>query len=359
MVFSAAPYVRDFLEGACASALLCSASATSSAYASDAIGPLKDAFPKTRFVESRLSTSSVALAQGADVVCLFVNDDCDATILAGLATAGVRLVALRCAGYDRVDVAAANALGISVVRVPSYSPWAVAEHAVALCLCLNRNLHKAYARVREGNYTLNGLTGFDMHNKTVGIVGTGQIGTIAGGIYARGFGCRVLGYDLYPSKEFTAFGGTYCTLAEMLPQCDIISLHAPLNKSTIHLIGAEQIAQMKRGAFIINTSRGALIDMHAVIDGLTSGTVGALGIDVYEKEGRLFFTDFSSMDRTKRMLRGWDAQMAVLQSLPNVIITPHSAFLTNEALDAIAKTTVDNISAWRRGDALTNAVNPL
>lgn len=309
-------------------------------------------------MEARLSTSSVSLAQGADVACLFVNDDCGPEVCAALKAAGVRLIAMRCAGFDRVDVAAANALGITVLRVPSYSPHAVAEHSVALALCLNRSLHKAYARVREGNFTLNGLVGFNMHQKTVGIVGTGQIGTIAGSIYARGFGCRVLGYDLYPNNDFTAFGATYCnSLSDLMRQSDIISLHAPLNKSTLHLIGAEQIAQMKRGAFIINTSRGGLIDTRAVIDGLASGAVGALGMDVYEREGRLFFKDFSTMDRTRRM-RDWDEQMAVLLSLPNVIVTPHSAFLTSEALANIAATTVANISAFVQGEELVNIVRP-
>jgi D-lactate dehydrogenase len=332
VVFSAAPYVLEYLEA-----------------------PLQEAFPGTRFVEARLSKSSAQLAQGAEVACLFVNDDCNADVCAQLRAAGVRLIAMRCAGFDRVDLAAAAAEGLTVVRVPSYSPHAVAEQAVALTLCLNRNLHKAYARVREGNFTLNGLTGFNMHGKTVGIVGTGQIGTITGGIFARGFGCRVLGYDLYPSPEFTALGGTYCTLPELLSQSDVISLHAPLTKSTLHLIGAEQIAQMKRGAFVINTSRGGLVDTRAMIDGLASGAVGALGMDVYEREGRLFFKDFSSMTRSKR-LRDWDEEMAVLLSIPTVIVTPHSAFLTTEALTSIAATTVDNISAWARGEELTNVV---
>ena len=210
-------------------------------------------------------------------------------------------------------------------------------------MCLNRMLHKAYARVREGNFTLNGLTGFDINGKVVGIVGTGKIGTQTAQILGRGFGAKLLAYDTFPNPDFLALGGEYVPLDELMARSDIISLHCPLNKSTFHLIGPGCIERMKRGVVLINTSRGGLMDTRAVIDGLESGAIGALGIDVYENEGPLFFRDTSAMRQSDR-LRYWDQQMGVLLSMPNVLVTPHSAFLTNEALGNIA-------SAWRRGGA--------
>ena len=204
-----------------------------------------------------------------------------------------------------------------------------------MLLALDRGLHKAYNRVREGNFTLNGLTGFEIHGKVVGIIGTGKIGTVTAQILCRGFGARLLAYDAYPNAEITAMGGEYVSLESLLEQSDVISLHCPLNKSTFHIIGAEQIARMKRGVMLVNTSRGGLLDTRAVIEGLESGVIGGLCIDVYEKEGPLFFRDFSALNRGQRM-KNWDEQMGRLLSLPNVLVTPHSAFLTNEALDNIA-----------------------
>ena len=355
-VFSAAPFVHDFLESASPARVPAYPRTRAHTPLARFAAPLSAAFD-TRFFEPRLNKDTALLAQGCNTVCLFVNDDCDAEVCQLLAAAGVKLIAMRCAGFDRVDVAAATALGMSVVRVPSYSPHAIAEHAVALLMCLNRSLHKAYARVREGNFTLNGLQGFDVHGKTVGIIGTGKIGTITGGILGRGFGARLLGYDAYPSAEFSALGGEYVSLDELLAQSDIISLHAPLNKSTFHLLAAPQVTKMKRGVFIINTSRGGLLDTRAMIDGLESGVIGALGIDVYEDEGPLFFKDFSLLSRGKRM-QGWDEIMGTLLSLPNVLVSPHIAFLTTEALDNIACTTIDNIKAYARGEELKNLVKP-
>ena len=262
------------------------------------------------FIDSRLSKRTSVLAQGANVVCLFVNDTCDDEVCAALAKQGVKLIAMRCAGFDRVDVAAAAKHGITVVRVPSYSPHAIAEHAVAMLLALNRGIHKAYNRVREFNFTLNGLTGFEIHSKVVGIIGTGKIGTVTAQILCRGFGARLLAYDAYPNADITAMGGEYVSLETLLEQSDIISLHCPLNKSTFHIIGAEQISRMKHGVVLVNTSRGGLLDTRAVIKGLERGAIGGLCIDVYENEGPLFFRDLSARSRGDRM-KNWDEQMGV------------------------------------------------
>lgn len=289
------------------------------------------------------------------MVCLFVNDHASAEVCALLAAEGVELIALRCAGYDRVDVAAAAKHGITVLRVPSYSPNAIAEHAVGLVCCLNRGLHKAYVRTREGNYTLNGLTGMNLEGKTVGVVGTGRIGTLFAKIMGAGFGAKLLATDMLESPEFLALGGRYVPMDELMQRCDIVSLHCPLMPSTHHLINAERIARMKPGVFLINTSRGGLIDTRAAIDGLKAGMIGALGMDVYEAEGDLFFKDRSALGRLERMA-GWDEEINVLLSMPNVLVTPHSAFLTVEALDNIASTTVGNITAFQRGLPLENLV---
>ena len=292
-----------------------------------AAAPLRAAFgeEKVDFIDSRLSKRTSVLAQGANVVCLFVNDTCDEEVCAELAKQGVKLIAMRCAGFDRVDVAAAAKHGITVVRVPSYSPHAIAEHAVAMLLALNRGIHKAYNRVREFNFTLNGLTGFEIHGKVVGIVGTGKIGTVTAQILCRGFGARLLAYDAYPNAEITAMGGEYVSLETLLEQSDIISLHCPLNKSTFHIIGADQISRMKRGVVLVNTSRGGLLDTRAVIKALESGVIGGLCIDVYENEGPLFFRDLSARKRGDRM-KNWDEQMGVRMRFPcascSLILTP-------------------------------------
>ncbi|MDS9469400.1 2-hydroxyacid dehydrogenase [Paracoccus sp. MBLB3053] len=296
-----------------------------------------------RFHSSRLSQDTLALADKADAVCVFVNDQLDAKVIAGLAERGVRLIALRCAGFNNVDLVEAGRRGIAVARVPAYSPHAVAEHTMALILALNRKITRAWNRVREGNFELDGLIGFDLHGKTAGIVGTGAIGVVLARILT-GFGCRVLAHDLFDNPDCLELGVTYVPVAELLAQSHILSLHCPLTPGTRHLINADTIASMRQGAMLINTSRGALIDTAAAIEGLKSGRIGALGIDVYEEEGDLFFEDLSSQIIP-------DDVFARLLTFPNVLITGHQAFLTTEALDAIAQMTLANISAFSRSGA--------
>ena len=294
------------------------------------------------FQPARLSLDTAALADGYEIVCAFINDELDAPVLQRLAAGGTRLIALRSAGYNHVDLAAAQRLGLAVVRVPAYSPHAVAEHAVALILALNRRLHRAYNRTREGDFTLHGLTGFDLHGKTVGVVGTGQIGAAFARIMA-GFGCQLLAYDPYPNPDMLALGARYLELPELLRQSRIVSLHCPLNDYSHHLINAQSLAQMQHGAMLINTGRGALVDTPALIDALKSGQLGYLGLDVYEEEAQLFFEDRSDLPLQ-------DDVLARLLTFPNVIITAHQAFLTREALAAIATTTLDNINCWAAGN---------
>ncbi|MCY1271638.1 D-lactate dehydrogenase [compost metagenome] len=293
------------------------------------------------FQQARLTLDTTALANGFDVVCAFINDDLSAPVLERLANGGTRLIALRSAGYNHVDLAAAKRLGLTVVRVPAYSPHAVAEHAVALILALNRRLHRAYNRTREGDFTLHGLTGFDLVGKTVGVVGTGQIGATFARIMA-GFGCGLLAFDPQRNPSVEALGAVYVDLPELLANSDIISLHCPLNETTRHLIDAQSLERMKPGAMLINTGRGALVDTPALIDALKSGQLGYLGLDVYEEEANLFFEDRSDLPLQ-------DDVLARLLTFPNVIVTAHQAFLTREALAAIARTTLDNISAWAAG----------
>ena len=295
------------------------------------------------FQAARLSLDTVALAERFEVVCAFINDDLSAPVLEHLAAGGTRLIALRSAGYNHVDLAAAKRLGLSVVRVPAYSPHAVAEHAVALILALNRRLHRAYNRTREGDFTLHGLTGFDLYGKTVGVVGTGQIGATFAKIMA-GFGCQLLAYDPYPNPEVQALGARYVSLPELLAQAQIISLHCPLTADSKHLINARSLAQMQPGAMLINTGRGGLVDTPALIEALKVGQLGYLGLDVYEEEAQLFFEDRSDLPLQ-------DDVLARLLTFPNVIITAHQAFLTREALAAIAGTTLANIAAWADGRA--------
>ncbi len=293
------------------------------------------------FQPARLNLETVALADDHPVVCAFINDDLSAPVLEHLAAGGTRLIALRSAGYNHVDLPAAKKLGLSVVRVPAYSPHAVAEHAVALILALNRHLHRAYNRTRDGDFSLHGLTGFDLVGKTVGIVGTGQIGATFARIMA-GFGCSLLAYDPYPNPQVQALGARYLELPELLAKAQIISLHCPLTAQSKHLINAASLAQMQPGAMLINTGRGALVDTPALIEALKSGQLGYLGLDVYEEEAQLFFED-----RSDRPLQ--DDVLARLLTFPNVIITAHQAFLTHEALGAIAQTTLDNIARWAGG----------
>ncbi len=307
-----------------------------------------------QFHEARLSPHTAALAAGCQVIVPFVNDQVNHDVIERLADNGTGLIAMRCAGYNNVDLASARQAGITVARVPAYSPYAVAEHAMALILTQNRRTHRAYNRVREGNFSLNGLVGFDLHGRTVGIIGLGKIGKVFAQILT-GFGMRLLGYDKYQDEAFAKrVGLTYVALDELLRESDIISLHAPLLDSTYHMIDAEAIAAMKRGVMLINTSRGALIDAPALIEGLKSGQVGYAGLDVYEEEEAYFFEDRSGDVVT-------DDVLARLMTFPNVLITSHQAFLTDEALRNIAQTTFANIAEFREGkrfDELTNAVLP-
>jgi D-lactate dehydrogenase len=302
------------------------------------------------YLEPRLTLATASLAAGFDGICVFVNDQVDAGVLRALHAGGTRLIALRCAGYNNVDLATAESLGMAVVRVPAYSPHAVAEHTVGLILALNRHLHRAFNRVRDGNFALDGLLGFDLHGQTVGIIGTGQIGIVVVRIML-GFGCRVLAYDPYPNPEAERMGAAYVDLPTLLQQSDIVTLHCPLTPQTRHLINADTVAQMKPGVMIINTSRGALLDTREVIESLKSGHIGYLGLDVYEEEADLFFEDLSDA-----VIQD-DVFMRLL-TFPNVLITAHQAFFTRDALSQIATTTLGNIGAFERGDALVNQVKP-
>ena len=291
-----------------------------------------------RYVDARLDAATAPAAAGAGAVCVFVNDRLDAAVLAALHGHGIRAVVLRCAGFNNVDLAAAAALGIVVGRVPEYSPHAVAEHTAALVLTLNRKTHRAHARVREGNFALDGLLGFDLHGRTVGVVGTGKIGACFARIMA-GFGCRVLAVD--PEPDPALVGAAYVPLTQLFAESDIVSLHCPLTPATRHLVDAAALAAMKPGAMLINTSRGAVIDTRAVIAALKGGTLGSLGIDVYEEEADLFFRDLSG-----EVLH--DDVFARLLTFPNVLVTGHQAFFTVEALTAIAETTIANLDAIAR-----------
>lgn len=299
-------------------------------------------------LDVRLDAETAPLAAGHEVVCAFVNDDLSARVLECLAEGGTRLIALRSAGYNHVDLEAAQRLGLSVVRVPAYSPHAVAEHAVALILALNRRIHRAFNRTREGDFSLHGLTGFDLCGKTVGVVGAGQIGAVFVRIML-GFGCKVLAVDPRRDARLEALGADYVALETLLEQSDILSLHCPLTAATRHLIDHTSLARMKRGAMLINTGRGALVDTPALIKALKSGQLGYLGIDVYEEEAELFFED-----RSDQPLQ--DDVLARLLTFPNVIVTAHQAFLTHEALTAIAETTLGNIAAWQAGQPRNQVV---
>lgn len=297
------------------------------------------------FFAARLEEKTAKLAAGSQAVCAFVNDVLDRPTLTALHGSGVRLIALRCAGYNQVDLAAAKELGLTVARVPDYSPYAVAEHAVALLLALNRKLHRAYNRVRESNFSLEGLVGFDLHGKTVGIVGTGKIGAVFAKIMA-GFGCRLIAFDAFPRTDLPVI---YVDANQLLAESDVISLHVPLLPETRHFLNAESMAKMKPGALIVNTSRGALIEAHALIEALKSGQVGGAALDVYEEEAGIFFHDLSG-----QVLQ--DDVLARLISMPNVLITSHQAFLTHEALANIAQTTLTTISAFERGAVPENVL---
>ena len=302
------------------------------------------------FYEARLCHETAALAREFPAVCVFVHDVLDAKVLKDLSRHETRVVALRCAGFNNVNVAAAKRLGVMVVRVPTYSPDAVAEHAVMLMLALNRRVHRAYARVREGNFNLEGLLGFDLRGLTVGVVGTGRIGAVVVRIM-MGFGCKVLAYDPVRNPEVEASGGKYVSLTELFEKSDIVSLHCPLMPQTCHIVDAEALARMKDGVMLINTSRGALIDTEAVIEALKSGKVGYLGLDVYEEEADLFYEDLSS-----QVIQ--DDVFARLLTMPNVIVTGHQAFFTRNALETISDTTLANISDVEEGRKCPNEVTP-
>lgn len=292
------------------------------------------------FFDVRLSHETAPLAQGFDAVCAFVNDDLGRQTIGQLASAGVRMIALRSAGFNHVDLEAAMSAGITVARVPAYSPHAVAEHTIALILTLNRKMHRAYNRVREGNFALDGLLGFDLHGKTVGIVGTGKIGEIVARIL-NGFSCTLLASDPEENPACLALGARYVTLEDLFAQSDIITLQCPLTPQTHHLIDRHAIAQMKPGVMLVNTSRGAVVDTSALIAGLKDGRIGSVGLDVYEEEADLFFEDYSQTFIE-------DDVFARLLTFPNVLVTGHQAFFTHEALTAIAETTVANLTAFER-----------
>ncbi|NJO40893.1 MAG: 2-hydroxyacid dehydrogenase [Cyanobacteria bacterium CRU_2_1] len=327
-VFSTEPYDRQFLDAENASA---------------------KANHELVYFDTRLEPKTASLAEGCPAICVFVNDDVGTETLKVLAAQGTRLIALRCTGFNNVDLKTAAELGMTVVRVTVYSPYSVAEHVVGLILMLNRRLYRAYNRVRDDNFALHGLMGFDLHGRTVGILGTGKIGMILAGIM-HGFGCQLLGYDAYPNANFETIGNArYVSLPELLASSDIISLHCPLIPETHHIINVESIAQMKPGVMLINTSRGALIDTQAVIDGIKSGRIGYLGIDVYEQENELFFRDWSDT-----VIQ--DDVFQLLQSFPNVVITAHQAFFTRDALQDISKTTIANITDIEQGRPCPNEV---
>lgn len=315
-VFSTKPYDRQFIDAACSDR------------------------HKLLYLDAQLTADTAVLARSAGAVCAFVNDKVDDSVLQTFKSLGVGLVALRSAGFNNVDRAAAKRLGIAIARVPAYSPEAVSEHAVALILSLDRNIHRAYARVREGNFALDGLLGFNLHGRTVGIVGTGRIGTSVARIMT-GFGCKVLASDVAPSAACTAIDVAYVSLDTLLAQSDIVTLHCPLTPQTRHLIDAAAVAKMKRGAMLINTSRGGIVDTKAAVDGIKSGALGHLGLDVYEEEAALFFDD-----KSDQVIR--DDLFERLLTFPNVLVTGHQAFFTADAMKAIADTTMANIDAFAK-----------
>lgn len=325
-VFSSKPYDREYLTAANALA-----------------------GHELRFLESRLSAETAPLAAGSPAVCLFVNDIADGPALEVLASGGTSLLALRSAGFNHVDLGAAADLGMTVSRVPAYSPFAVAEFTVGMILSLVRRYHKAYARTRDGNFSLAGLMGFDLHDRTVGIVGTGKIGQAVARIL-RGFGCDLLAFDPYPNDEVLALGASYVSFEELAERSHIITLHCPLTPETHHLINSRSIDRMQPGVMIVNTSRGALIDTEAVVEALKENKVGHLGLDVYEEEADLFFEDLS-----EKVIQ--DDVFSRLLTFPNVLVTGHQAFFTRNAMEQIARTTIGNLTAFAAGEASGNEID--
>ena len=300
------------------------------------------------YYDVRLTPATASLAAGADAVCAFVNDDLGAVVLDALDTRGVKVVAMRCAGYNNVDVEHARAIGMPIVRVPAYSPNAVAEHTLAMILSLNRHIHRAYNRVRDGNFSLEGLVGFDVAGKTAAVIGTGKIGAIVARLLWH-LRCDVLAVDPYRDDHLVELGVEYVELDDAIEAADIITLNCPLTPETYHLIDAAAVARMRLGVMLVNTGRGALVNTGAVIEGLKSGQIGSVALDVYEEEDELFFED-----RSEELLL--DDTFARMLTFPNVLITAHQAFLTHEALDAIATTTIDNVVTVVKGQECTNAV---
>ncbi len=301
------------------------------------------------FTEATLKKDTSIMAGGFEAVCCFVNDDLNAEVLQNLATEGIRLVLLRCTGFNNMDLEAAERLGITVMRVARYSPYSVAEFTVGLMLSLNRKIHRAYNRVREENFLLDGLMGFDMNGKTVGILGTGKIGTIVGRILSQGFGMKVLAYDVRENPEVKDYGGIYVSMDELLRGSDIVTLHLPLTPETHHLINAERLSLMKKGAMLINTSRGAIVDTRALIESLKKRHLGAAGLDVYEEEVDIFYKNLSEQIID-------DEVFLLLLTFPNVIVTGHQAYFTREALTHIAETTVKNVSDFLNGRTNENVL---
>ena len=297
-----------------------------------------------KYYEHKLTPDTISLAHGCEAVIPFVNDTLDRTVIDGLCQEGIKMIALRCAGYNNVDRDAARGR-IPVVRVPGYSPYAVAEFTMGLLLTLNRKIHKAYFRTRDFNFSLNGLVGFDLHGRTVGVIGTGKIGQIFIRI-CQGFGMHVLAYDPYPLPDA---GFPYVPLEELLAKSDIISLHCPLTEQTRHLINRDTIARMKDGVYLLNTSRGMLVESESLLDALKNGKIAGAGLDVYEEETEFFFEDRSDMVQR-------DTLLSLLVSMPNVVLTSHQAFLTNEALHNIAQVTLDNLDAYFKDGTVRNAV---
>jgi len=299
---------------------------------------------KIRYIESRLSLETTVMAKGCDAVCVFVNDTVDKDVIDELAEIGVKVVLLRCAGFNNVDFESSYQK-LHVMRVPAYSPYAVAEYACALLLSVNRKTHRAYARTRDFNFNINGLSGMDLHGKTAGVIGTGRIGRIMIDIL-HGFGMKVIAYDLFPAKDADF---EYVTLDEIWKQSDIISLHCPLTTETTYIVNADAFNKMKDEAILINTSRGALIDTAALIEAVKNRKIGGVGLDVYEEEDDYFFED-----RSNDILA--DESLVRLMSFPNVLVTSHQAFFTKEAMQAIARTTLDNLQRFERGDFLLNEI---
>ncbi|MFP4070978.1 MAG: 2-hydroxyacid dehydrogenase, partial [Desulfovibrionales bacterium] len=303
-----------------------------------------------KYFEARLNSDTVTLAKGFPVVCAFVNDTLDAQTLTTLKENGTGLIALRSAGFNNVDIDKAEELGMRVMRVPAYSPHAVAEHALGLMLVLNRKIHKAQDRVRDQNFSLKGLVGFDMHGKTAGVIGVGKIGSVMCELLL-GLGCRVIAYAHHEREQLKEKGVAFVSQEELLSQSDIITLHVPLTPETHHMINAESIAKMKDGVMLINTCRGKVVDTSAVLDGLKSGKVGYFGLDVYEEEGDIFYRDLSEQVMTDEMI-------AQLILMPNAVITAHQGYLTREALESIAETTLKNIADFEAGKSSDNEVHP-